>query len=293
MNPRMNETAERIRRWVLSGLLIFVAGVVSGLVLAFYLDLDRPAEPALASVAAPAPIAPIAPNPAPEVPEPPAVTEEAPSPALLPDFPADAPVPKPEPATVPAPTETSPTAPPAATPPVMPDEPPVHAAGSSLLIPVEGVKAKQLRDHFTDKRGGGRTHEAIDIMAPEGTKVFAVDDGRIAKLFDSDNGGLTIYHFDPTEKLGYYYAHLDDYAENLKEGQKVKRGDVIGYVGSSGNASSSAPHLHFAIFVLGPEKRWWEGTAINPYPLFTGGEQETIDAPEAPAGKTAGKEKPR
>ena len=119
-------------------------------------------------------------------------------------------------------------------------------------------------------RGSGRAHDAIDIIAERGTTVVAVDDGRVVKLFNSVPGGLTVYQFDPTEKYAYYYAHLDRYASGLAEGRLLKRGDVIGYVGSTGNASSTAPHLHFAIHVLGPEKRWWEGTAINPYPFLAG-----------------------
>jgi murein DD-endopeptidase MepM/ murein hydrolase activator NlpD len=142
-------------------------------------------------------------------------------------------------------------------------------AADRLLVPVLGVKPLQLSDTFGDKRGLGK-HEALDIPAPRGTPVIAVEDGRIAKLFRSIPGGLTIYHFDPAEKFAYYYAHLDGYAAGLAEGKQVKRGEVIGYVGSTGNASSANPHLHFAIFELGPEKRWWKGTAINPYPLLTG-----------------------
>jgi len=137
----------------------------------------------------------------------------------------------------------------------------------TLTIPVAGVAARQLSDSFNEIHSGER-HQAIDIMAPKGTPVFALEDGRIAKLFTSKPGGLTIYQFDPSEKFAYYYAHLDRYAPGLAERQPVKRGDVIGYVGSSGNASPQSPHLHFSIFVLGPEKQWWKGTAINPYPLL-------------------------
>ena len=136
-----------------------------------------------------------------------------------------------------------------------------------LKIPVEGVDRKDLRNTFAEARGA-RTHEALDILSPRGTKVRAVEDGRIQKLFTSKAGGLTIYEFDPTETFTYYYAHLDRYEDGLREGQPVKRGDVIGYVGSTGNASPDAPHLHFAIFRLGPEKRWWKGEPINPYLVF-------------------------
>ena len=154
-------------------------------------------------------------------------------------------------------------------PPMLPLEiPPMPAGG--LLIPVQGVKASQLTDTYTQSRGAGRLHDAIDIMAARGTPVFAVADGTVAKLFDSKPGGLTLYQFDTGEKLAYYYAHLDHYADGVVAGKPLKRGELIGYVGSTGNASPDAPHLHFAIFVLGPEKRWWKGTAINPYPLLGG-----------------------
>ena len=136
---------------------------------------------------------------------------------------------------------------------------------TSLLVPVAGMRADQLQDTYSDARGQGRSHDAIDIMAPTGTPVLAADDGTIVKLFNSKPGGLTIYQFDPLAEHAYYYAHLDRYAEGLGEGQSVSRGDVIGFVGFSGNANPAAPHLHFAIFLLGPEKNWWQGTAINPF----------------------------
>jgi len=112
------------------------------------------------------------------------------------------------------------------------------------------------------------SHEALDIAAPRGTPVRAVDDGRIAKLFRSVPGGITVYQFDPSARFAYYYAHLDRYADDLREGATVRAGDVIGYVGTTGNAPPDAPHLHFAIFRLGPERQWWRGTAINPYPVL-------------------------
>lgn len=142
------------------------------------------------------------------------------------------------------------------------------SSGMSLLVPVAGVKPAHIRDTYTQPRGNERMHEALDIAAPIGTPVYAVADGRIAKLFNSKPGGLTIYQFDPAEKYSYYYAHLDRYANALKEGQHVKRGELIGYVGTTGNADPAAPHLHFAMFELGPEKHWWQGKPVNPYPLL-------------------------
>ena len=169
------------------------------------------------------------------------------------------------PPSTPEPAEAVPT------PPLSPADAGVVIAlrARDLEIPVDGVDRDDLRNTFSEARGS-RTHEALDILAPRGTKVRAAEDGRIQKLFTSKAGGLTVYEFDPTEMFAYYYAHLDRYADELREGQTVKRGDVIGYVGSTGNASPDAPHLHFAIFRLGPERQWWKGEAINPYPILSG-----------------------
>lgn len=138
------------------------------------------------------------------------------------------------------------------------------------MIPVAGVKPADLTDTFTDARSQGRVHDAIDIMAPRGTPVVAVNDGHIVKLFTSVRGGLTVYQFDPQDQVVYYYAHLDSYAPGLAEGQTLHRGDPIGFVGSTGNASADAPHLHFEIEVLGAEKQWWHATSINPFGRFAG-----------------------
>jgi murein DD-endopeptidase MepM/ murein hydrolase activator NlpD len=158
---------------------------------------------------------------------------------------------------------------PAATeaPAATPAAPPSVPAGK-LLVPVEGIAPSKLTDTYDQPRGNERHHEALDIMAPKGTKVLAAADGKIVKLFTSKPGGLTIYQFDPTEKYAYYYAHLDRYADGLQEGAQVKRGDLIGYVGTTGNADPNAPHLHFAVFELTPEKQWWKGTPVDPYPML-------------------------
>ena len=138
----------------------------------------------------------------------------------------------------------------------------------ALLMPVQGFDPKNLRDNFDETRGGVRKHEALDIMAARGTPVVAADDGVVTKLFRSVAGGITIYQADRSRNFVYYYAHLDRYADGLKEGQAVKRGEVIGYVGTTGNAPANAPHLHFTIFELGPERKWWRGKAVNPYPYL-------------------------
>ena len=159
-------------------------------------------------------------------------------------------------------------------PPPPPAEPTVGAVPAAeltdrdLLIPVEGVKREQLLRTFTERRSGGRSHEAIDILAPMNTPVRAVEGGTIARLFFSKAGGITIYQFDPSERFCYYYAHLDHYAENLREGQRVSKGQVIGFVGVSGNAPKTTPHLHFAIFRLTDAKRWWEGTPLDPFDVL-------------------------
>lgn len=137
-----------------------------------------------------------------------------------------------------------------------------------LDVPVLGLSRHALRDTFDEMRGGTHRHEALDIMAPRNTPVIAVEAGTVAKLFSSKAGGLTIYQFDRTSSYAYYYAHLERYADGLKDGDRVERRQVIGYVGTSGNAPPDAPHLHFAIFQLTAEKRWWRGTAIDPYPIL-------------------------
>jgi peptidoglycan LD-endopeptidase LytH len=148
------------------------------------------------------------------------------------------------------------------------DAPPAAAlANRDLLIPVEGIKPEQLVRSFADSRGG-RQHEALDILAPRNTPVKAIESGTIARLFYSKAGGITVYQFDPSEQYCYYYAHLERYADGLVEGQLVRKGQVIGYVGVSGNAPRDTPHLHFAIFRLTSAKRWWEGTPIDPYDLL-------------------------
>jgi murein DD-endopeptidase MepM/ murein hydrolase activator NlpD len=136
---------------------------------------------------------------------------------------------------------------------------------SEMTPPIRGLSIGDLRDMFAAVHNG-HPHEAIDIMEPRGTPVRAVVSGTIRKLFLSKPGGNTIYQFDEVEVYCYYYAHLDRYVEGLREGTFVQRGDVIGFVGSTGNADVRTPHLHFAIFELGKEKLWWKGKAIDSYP---------------------------
>ncbi len=140
-----------------------------------------------------------------------------------------------------------------------------------LLIPVSGIKKSELRDTFNDARSEGRVHNAIDIMASGGTPVIAAADGEIAKFFESRLGGITIYQYSIDKKQVFYYAHLQKRAENLSEHQFIKQGTTIGYVGDTGNAGQGNFHLHFAISVLSDPQRYWDGEAINPYPILMSG----------------------
>ena len=196
--------------------------------------------------------------------------------AVSPPAVARAPAPAPAPAAEPPVPAVEPPSQAAATPPR--DLPVVRNPGDPegarllaqrpLEVPVVGIAPASLRDNYEQSRGQ-RTHEAIDILAPMGTPVVAVDTGRVVKLFTSKPGGLTIYQYDPNGQLAYYYAHLQRYADGLKEGMDVQRGQVIGYVGVTGNSDPGTPHLHFAIFKLGTPPKWWEGDPVNPWPALS------------------------
>ncbi len=155
---------------------------------------------------------------------------------------------------------------PAAT--VGPASPATSDAPANLIVPVLGVRRDQLRDTFSEARSEGRVHDAIDIPAPHGTQVVAVADGKIVKLFHSDRGGTTIYQLSTDSRFIFYYAHLDRYAGNLQEGQSIRQGETIGYVGDTGNAGPGNYHLHFSIAIATDPKKYWQGTNIDPYPLL-------------------------
>jgi murein DD-endopeptidase MepM/ murein hydrolase activator NlpD len=161
------------------------------------------------------------------------------------------------------------------TEPVITANPPEPKIGPSppasvekLMIPVSGVGPAQLRDTYSDARSEGRIHNAIDIMAARGTPVLAASDGVIRKFFYSERGGNTIYQFNPDGTMVFYYAHLESYANGLTEGKQVKRGEVIAYVGDTGNAGAGNYHLHFALWTITDPKRFHHGENINPYPLL-------------------------
>lgn len=139
-----------------------------------------------------------------------------------------------------------------------------------LIVPVAGVRVAGLSDTFTEMRGS-RRHEALDILAPRGTAVLSVDAGRVFRLYTSDAGGLTLYAGDPTGQFMYYYAHLDRYHPRMREGVALARGDTIGFVGTTGNAAPSVPHLHFALARVADPRQWWKGTPVNPFTLLVDG----------------------
>jgi peptidoglycan LD-endopeptidase LytH len=148
------------------------------------------------------------------------------------------------------------------------ETPPADLLARQLEFPVRGVSPNAVTDSFRDPRSGDRIHHAMDVMAPRGTPVVAVDDGIVVKLHQSGTGGIAVYQFDLQGQYGYYYAHLHAYADGLREGQAVRRGDVLGYVGTTGNAPENAPHLHFAVFRVPEGGRWWGGEPVNPFPLW-------------------------
>jgi peptidoglycan LD-endopeptidase LytH len=181
-------------------------------------------------------------------------------------------LPKSEPVSAAKPPEpvvpVSPTEPKISPPP----EPKISATPPAslpkLIIPVSGVGPQQLRDNFSEARSEGRQHNAMDIMAARGTPVLAVGDGVIRKIFYSERGGNTLYQLSPFGNLVFYYAHLERYADGVVEGKPVKQGEVIGYVGDTGNAGAGNYHLHFAIWVASDAKKFYHGEKINPYPLL-------------------------
>jgi peptidoglycan LD-endopeptidase LytH len=136
-----------------------------------------------------------------------------------------------------------------------------------LRVPIDGIRVESFRGGFFERRGS-RQHEGVDILAPRGTPVHAVAGGTIAKLFFSRFGGTTIYEFEDDGRLCFYYAHLQGYAVGLHDGQHVSQDEVIGYVGTSGNAPIGTPHLHFEVSELDRDRKWWRGRPIDPYLVF-------------------------
>ena len=195
--------------------------------------------------------------------------ERLPTPAATPAVTAS-PTPTPELSPSPSPT---PAASPGASPQAqgLLSDPASAVASMRLLIPVEGVRPEQLQDTFKDARSEGRVHDAIDIIAPRGTPVLAATDGRVVKLFNSAKGGITFYQLAAAdEHYVLYYAHLERYADGLSEGHVARRGETLGYVGDTGNATPGNTHLHFQIYRVADPKHFWTGENLNPYPLLRG-----------------------
>jgi peptidoglycan LD-endopeptidase LytH len=207
----------------------------------------------------------LTPAPAPPSPTAPAISSDhtapAPAPSFAPASPAANAVDTPPPSEFP-------TAPP--TPGLVNEADLTALKAKNLLIPVTGITANQLRDSFYDGRSEGRTHEALDIMAAGGTPVMAAADGTVVRLFQSAKGGITLYQLDASGLYVYYYAHLQGYAKGISEGKSIRRGEVIAYVGDTGNAGAGNYHLHFAISKPMTPRKWSSGIPINPYPILAG-----------------------
>ena len=202
------------------------------------------------------PATPLPPPRAAEAVEPPAATPAPDTPPAATPEPSPTPSPSPEP---------SPGLSPSPSPPA---PAPAVVAPSGLVIPVAGIRPEQLQNTFDDARSEGRRHDAIDIIAPRGTPVLAAADGRVIKLFQSERGGITLYQLGADERTVYYYAHLDRYADGLREGHVARRGETLGYVGDTGNATPGNYHLHFQVYTVTDPKKFWAGENLNPYDLL-------------------------
>jgi murein DD-endopeptidase MepM/ murein hydrolase activator NlpD len=251
MSPEPERSGHRVGLAAMGG---FVLGAATVLLVVWFYGAGRHAE-----------VASVPPPPSAAVPAPPAAAEGVPWSA-----------PRPAPMGASVPPVAAPGAPPPASDGGATAGDLQNLARRQLLLPVAGVKREGLVNSYEDARSGGRTHHALDIPAPRNTPVLAVEDGTIAKLFTSNLGGLTLYEFDPSATYSYYYAHLERYADGLKEGDRVRRGQVLGYVGSTGDAAADAPHLHFEIVRLNPDKHWWQGTPINPFLVLHGPAGDTL-----------------
>lgn len=222
-------------------LVVLLLAILAGVVVGFFIWRNRTSPTPSAVVVQPSPTPEMSPSPSPS-----SIATQSPSPD----------VPQAEPGLT-----TS------AQPPIA-GETDSFVGTLNLIVPVAGVRRDQLLDTYTDARSEGRSHDAIDIPAAAGTAVLAAADGQVVKLFQSERGGTTIYQLSADKKLVYYYAHLQRYADGIVEGKFLRQGEVIAYVGDTGNAGAGNYHLHFSIAVLSDPKRYWDGTNINPYPLL-------------------------
>jgi murein DD-endopeptidase MepM/ murein hydrolase activator NlpD len=136
-----------------------------------------------------------------------------------------------------------------------------------LMVPVLGVAPEKIPDSFNEPRDGGRIHRATDILVAQGTPVLAAEAGTVLRISQNALGGNTIYMTDDGGRFIYYYAHLLRYADGLAAGAHVSQGDVIAYVGMTGNAP--VPHLHFQVMRREARRDYWNGTAVDVRPFFT------------------------
>ena len=139
-----------------------------------------------------------------------------------------------------------------------------------ILVPVAGADMSKVEDSFYEPRDGGRTHRAIDILAPRGTPILSADDGKILRMSTSELGGISMYTVDPDARLVYYYAHMDRYNDAMSPGREIVKGDTLGFVGTTGNAPKDMPHLHFQVMRWPADNKYWDGEAIDPFDALGG-----------------------
>jgi len=139
-----------------------------------------------------------------------------------------------------------------------------------IIVPVAGADMSKVEDSFYEARDGGRTHRAIDILAPRNTPILAADDGKIIRMTTSELGGISMYTVDPDARLVYYYAHMDHYNDAMSPGREIVKGDTLGFVGTTGNAPKDTPHLHFQVMSWPADNKYWDGEAIDPYEALGG-----------------------
>jgi murein DD-endopeptidase MepM/ murein hydrolase activator NlpD len=153
---------------------------------------------------------------------------------------------------------------------------------SGLLVPVKGISLSKIEDSFDAPRDGGRRHDAVDILAARGTPIVAASDGWVLRVGTNALGGNVVWTSDPDQRFVHYYAHLDRYAKGIRAGERILRGTVLGYVGTTGNAPPNVPHLHFQVMRVNDAKRWWDGTPVNPRPFLV--EDVAVTAATSPKG---------
>jgi murein DD-endopeptidase MepM/ murein hydrolase activator NlpD len=261
---RLSAAARRIGRLRALVAVLSVAALILVGAVAYLLQARRNATPVTPVTLPPPTVVPTATPTLTPTPTP------SPSPTVEPSpSPGESPSPSASPAATQSPSASPSASPSPAPSPSGASQPPANS-NAPLVVPVQGVRPDQLQDTYTQSRSEGRVHNAIDIMAPKGTPVVAAADGTVVKLFQSARGGITTYVLGTDNRTIYYYAHLERYADGLAEKKPIRRGELVGYVGDTGNAGAGNYHLHFEISVTDDPKRWYSGQPLNPYPLLTG-----------------------